>query len=74
MCFPEFHDEELDNDEQYEYEEGHEDQQQDTALLLCQSPMLPICFCRENARALDRLRGFLITEEYIQKFAKYCEG
>ena len=66
MCFPEFHDEELDNDEQYEDEEGHEGQQQDTAVLLRQSPIQPICFCRENARALNRLRGFLITEEYIR--------
>lgn len=70
MCFPEFHDEELDNDEQYEYEEGHKDQQQDTTLLLCQSPILPICFCRENARALDRLRGFFWSLRNIYSICK----
>lgn len=44
MCFPNLHDEELDDDEENENEEGDEAQQQDAALPPRQSHKLTIRF------------------------------
>lgn len=73
MCFPKLHYEELDYDEEYENEEGHESEQQDATFLPRQSHILTVCFYKEKERILDSLRGFGPLRNIHNSTVKYSD-